>query len=166
MAGSTASSTSRTTACKLGAAFTQQHEFGGPGARHYPLCRCTQPAERRRGGLRADGGSTVGGLTEGTRYLVNVIDAQTIKLVNPANPLQPAKIFSGSGVNSGTDVIHHGHARLCQRPGCHISGPGGLSLSTARRRMSSAVLRQTRSLLRTTTTFSWAPGTACRPVTR
>ena len=51
----------------------------------------------------AAGGFTVGGLTEGGAYLVNVIDAQTIKLVNPAQPLQSAKTFTGAGV--AADVI-------------------------------------------------------------
>src|SRR5262249_32023637 len=54
------------------------------------------------------GAFTVGGLTEGKRYLVHVVDAQTIKLVDPAHPLAAAQTFTGNSV-AGNTITLTGH---------------------------------------------------------
>ena len=51
----------------------------------------------------AEGAFGVGGLTEGATYIVNVIDARTIKLASA--PLLAAQTFSGAGVDDATDTI-------------------------------------------------------------
>ena len=52
------------------------------------------------------GGSAVGGLVSGKTYIVNVIDPQTITLVNPSNwPLPAPQSFTGSSVSNNTITI-------------------------------------------------------------
>ena len=55
-----------------------------------------------------DGAGAVGGLTSGKTYVVAVIDTNSIKLVDPATALAPAKALSGADI-SGDTITLAGH---------------------------------------------------------
>ena len=105
----------------------------------------------------------VGGLTEGATYIVNVINASTIKL---ASALLAAQTFTGAQVDDVTDTITvaSGHGSV---DGQAVTFPARRQQpnSTAPRRTSSAAAT-IRSPPPTTTTFTWAPATGLFPATR